>query len=45
MPIDRRYRLTDVAMQPHPYLDVDYPSLQETLDAARRWSRNRALDS
>ncbi|EAQ69979.1 hypothetical protein SynRS9909_01769 [Synechococcus sp. RS9909] len=41
----RRYRLTDAAMQPHPYLDVDYPSLQEALDAARHWSRNRALDS
>ena len=45
MPSDRRYRLTDAAMQPHPYLDVDFPSLQEALDAARRWSRNRALDS
>jgi len=22
MPIDRLYRLTDAAMQPHPYLDV-----------------------
>jgi hypothetical protein len=45
MPSDRRYRLTDAAMQPHPYLDVDYPSLQEALDAARRWSHNRTLDS
>ena len=45
MPDERRYRLTDAAMQPHPYLDVDFPSLQEALDAARRWSRNRALDS
>jgi hypothetical protein len=45
MPSDRRYRLTDAAMQPHPCLDVDYPSLQEALDAARRWSRNRTLDS
>ena len=45
MPDERRYRLTDAAMEPHPYLDVDYPSLQEALDAARCWSRNRALDS
>ncbi len=45
MPDERRYRLTDAAMQPHPCLDVDYPSLQEALDAARRWSHNRALDS
>ncbi len=45
MPDERRYRLTDAAMQPHPCLDVDYPTLQEALDAARRWSRNRALDS
>jgi hypothetical protein len=31
-------------MQPHPYLDVDYSSLQEALEAASHWSRNRALD-
>ena len=45
MSAQRRYRLIDAAMQPHPCLDVDYPSLQEALDAARHWSRNRALDS
>jgi hypothetical protein len=45
MSSQRRYRLTDAAMQPHPYLDIDYPSLQEALDAASHWSRNRALDS
>ena len=32
MPDERRYRLTDAAMQPHSCLDVDYPSLQEALD-------------
>jgi hypothetical protein len=33
MPSDRRYRLTDAAMQSHPCLDVDFPSLQEALDS------------
>jgi hypothetical protein len=33
MSSQRRYRLTDAAMQPHPCLDVDFPSLQEALDS------------
>lgn len=41
----RRYRLIDAGMQPHPCLDVHFPSLQEALDAARHWSCNRELDS
>jgi hypothetical protein len=45
MSSQRRYRLIDAALQPHPCLVVDYPSLQEALDAASHWSRNRALDS
>ena len=45
MPDERRYRITDAAMQPYPCLDVDFPSQQEAPVAARRWSRNRTLDS
>ena len=32
MPIDRRYRLTDAALQPHPHLDDEFASLPEALE-------------
>ena len=45
MSAQRRYRLIDAALQPHPQMDDEIESLAEALDAASHWSRNRALDS
>ena len=44
MPDERRYRLTDAAMQPHPHLDDEFASLPEALETAIHWSRLLAFD-
>ncbi len=44
MPDERRYRLTDAAMQPHPHLDDEFAALPEALKTAIHWSRLLAFD-
>ena len=38
MSAQRRYRLIDAALQPHPQMDDEFESLAEALDAASHWS-------
>ncbi len=44
MSSQRRYRLIDAALQPHPHLDDEFASLPEALETAIHWSRLLAFD-
>jgi len=44
MSAQRRYRLIDAALQPHPHLDDEFASLPDALETAIHWSRLLAFD-
>ena len=44
MSSQRRYRLIDAALQPHPHLDDEFASLPEALETAIHWSHLLAFD-